>query len=344
MVCEMTDKTRATERLDDSGIPRIPGLELRRYRGRRDLPAMAAVITRSREADGVELITTEEDLAAVFDEPLDFDPGTDVLVAEDEGRMVGLARVWREDREDGRKVYGHSVELLREWRVRGVREELFLHNERHIRRIAKKDGREITGFLRLWANDSDNEWRSVVERNGYRPVQHELDMVRALDEIPETPLPDGFDIRPVIPEHYSEIWEADMESSRQDWDFSESKWDEGHFKAFMKTSTFQPGLWQVAWNGETLAGMVLNYIVEEENRQLGKKRGHTEHVSVREQYRGRGLARALLARSFKVLKDHGMDEAMLGMEVENPHDPLRLYEGMGYRVVKHYTWYQKPLS
>jgi len=31
------------------------------------------------------------------------------------------------------------------------------------------------------------------------------------------------------------------------------------------------------------------------------------------------------------------------MEVENPHNPLRLYEGMGFRTVKHYTWYQKPV-
>jgi len=340
----MTHKEKWTGQLEIADLPTIPGLKLRRYRGKDDLVAIAAVMTRSREADGVDFVTTEEDLATDFDNPLDFDPQADILVVDAEGIMIGLARVRREDREDGRKVYGHSVELLQEWRGRGIREELFLYNERHIRRIAKKDGRERTSFFQLWANDSDNEWKSIIERNGYRPAQHELDMVRNLDQIPEMPLPAGFEIRPVRPDHYGKIWEADKEASRLDWDFSENKWDDEHFKVFMRTNAFQPDLWQVAWKGEMLAGMVLNYIVEEENRQTGRKQGHTEHVFVREQYRGRGLARALLASSFKVLKDHGMDEATLGMEVENPHDPLRLYEGMGFRVVKHFTWYEKPLS
>lgn len=341
-VCEMTDRKRQPEDLEETGLPTIPELTLRRYRGDEDFPAMATVMTRSREADGVDFVTTEQDLAVSFDDPLDFDPQADILVAEADGKMIGLARVWRENRESGR-AYGHSVELLQEWRGRGIREKLFLYNERHIRKIVKKDGDEGAAFIELWANDSDNDWKSIAVSNGYRPVQHVLEMVRSLDEIPEMPLAAGFETRPVGREHYRKIWEADKEASRHDRDFSENKWDDRHFQSFMKTSVFQPDLWQVAWDGETLAGMVLNYIVEEENRQLGKKRGHTEHVFVREQYRGRGLARALLARSLKVLKDHGMDEAVLDMEVENPYDPLRLYEGLGFRVAKHFTWYQKPL-
>jgi mycothiol synthase len=340
----MTGRERQATDFGTADFPAIRGVTLRRYRGERGLSAIVEVINLSRRADGVDFVVTRDDLAAQFDDHVDFDPEEDVLVAEVDGKMIGLARVWRENREDGRRMYGHSVELLQEWRGRGIREELFLFNERHIRRIEKKASEEGASFFLLWANDLENDWKSIVERNGYRPAQHELDLVRSLDEIPEMPLPTGFEIRPVKPEHYGKIWEADRESSRLDWDFSENKWDDEHFKAFMKTNAFQPDLWQVAWNGETLAGMVLNYIVDEENQQLGKKQGHTEHVFVREQYRHRGLARALLARSFRVLKEHGMDEATLGMEVENPHDPLRLYEGMGFRVVRHYTWYQKSLS
>ena len=342
LVHEMPVKVGRSEVSDDAVIPTIPGLKFRRYHGKGDLAAMAAVITHSRKADGVDLVTTETDLAEKFEHPLDFDPQSDVLIAESDDRMVGLARVWREDRRQG-IAYGHSVELLSEWRRVGVREELFLYNERHIRSLAKADVEGRPAFFLLWAQDSANEWKSVVEKNGYEPVQHELDMVRSLDELPDMPLPEGFEIRPVRPEHYADIWASIKESSLQDWDFAEDRWDEEHFRAWKKLSTFQPDLWQVGWNGETLAGTVLNYILEEENRELGTRRGHTEDVFVREAYRHKGLARALLARSFRVLKDRGMDEAMLGMEVENPHDPLRLYEGMGYRVVRHFTWYQKPI-
>lgn len=340
----MKSGERISNGTDAASFPTIQGLTFRRYRGKADLTSMAALMTSSREADGIDYVTTEEDLIAQFDNPLDFDPQTDILIAEAGGRMIGFARVWCEDREDGKRVYCNSVELLKEWRGRGIREELFLYNERNIRRRAKEEGKEGVGFFELWANDSENEWKSIVLANGYRPVQHVLDMVRSLDEISEMPLPAGFEIRPVVPAQYGTIWEASKEACLQDWDFSENEWDDEHFEAFKKSSSFQPDLWQVAWDGDTLAGMVLNYIVEEENQQFERRRGHTENVFVREQYRGRGLARALLARSFKILRDQGMKEAMLGMEVENPHDPLRLYEGMGFRVVKHFTWYHKPVS
>lgn len=324
-------------------FPAIQGLTTRRYQGKGDLAAMAEVMTRSREADGVDYITTESDLTAQFDEPTDFDPKVDIIIVEAAGKTIGLARVWRENRGEGKRIYGHSVELLKEWRGLGIREALFRYNENHIRRIANAHDAAGAGFFELWANDADNEWKSIVVDNGYKPVQHEIEMVRSLDSIPEMPLPEGFEIRPVVPEHLGEIQKACNESMQKDWNYSEKMWDDAHFEVFKKTHAFQPDLWQVAWKGSTLAGMILNYIVDEENRQSERKSGHTEHVFVRERFRGRGLARALLARSFRILKDRGIDDATLGMEVENPHDPMRLYEGMGFKVVKHFTWYHKPI-
>ena len=324
-------------------FPDIRGMTLRRYRGKEDLRAMADVITLSRGADGVDFVTTESDLEEQFSDPSDFDPKTDVVIVEAEGKIIGIARLWRQDREGGKKVFDHSVELLDEWRDRGIREALFLHNERRIRSIAATANLGEV-FLELWANDSDNDWKSIILSNGYEPVQHEIDMVRDLKDIPDMPLPEGIEIRPVRSEHLPKIWEAVGEANRDDWDYSEERYDDKHFEAFKKTKEFQPQLWQVAWKGDTLAGMILNYIIDEENARFNWKQGHTEYVFVREQFRGTGLGRALLAQSFRVLKEHGMDEATLGMEVENPHDPLRLYEGMGFKVTRHFTWYRKRLA
>ena len=340
----MAGDEEQTDDFEIADFPAIHGLTLRRYLGTGDIPAMVAVTNQSRAADGVDFITTEGDIKADFSNPLDFNPKSDVLIVEIDGNMVGLARVTWENREDGKKSYRHSAELLKEWRGKGIREALFLHNERHILRIAKMDDEEGARHMELWAKDTDNEWKSIIVNNGYREVQHVIDMVRSLDDIPEMPLPDGFEIRPVRPEHHRKIWEACRESKQKEWDYSDSIWDDEHFEAFKKTSVFQPDLWQVAWKGDTLAGMVLNYIVDEENRHVERKYGHTEHVFVREQYRGKGLARALLASSFHVLKDRGMDDATLGMEIENPHDPIRLYEGMGFTIIEHYTWYRKPIA
>lgn len=323
-------------------LPPFPGVRFRRFRGQEDFAPMAAVITRSREADGFELAKSADELAADFEHPTDFDPATDVLVAEVEGRIVGLARMWRNVRANGTLEYEHSVDLVREWRGRGLREALFEHNERHALAVATQVPKERPRALLVWANDEENEWKDVAIRHGYRPVQHVIDLVRSLDDIPEIPLPAGIEVRPVAEDHYRAVWDALREASRLDWDYSESRWDDAHLEAARHSPEFQPDLWQVAWDGDTLVGTVLPYILAEENARYGWRRGHTESVVVREGYRGRGIARALLARALRDLKDRGMEEATLGMEVENPHGPLRLYEAMGFRVVKHFTWYEKP--
>ena len=57
-----------------------------------------------------------------------------------------------------------------------------------------------------------------------------------------------------------------------------------------------------------------------------------------------GLARALIARSFHVLKKQGMTEAAIGVDTENPSGALRLYEGMGFRPVKRNSVYRKLME
>jgi len=340
----MTEDEERADEAEPSALPTIPGLTFRRCQGLDDLPEIARVMNLSREADGVDHVTTAADLTAVYSMPLDFDPKADVVMAEADGELVGLARIWREDRRDGKKVYGQSVELVPGWHGKGIREGLFRYNEEHVRSISSKDSEGGPVFLELWTNDPPNDWKSIVEGRGYTPVQHELDMMRSLDEIPDIPLPEGLEIRPVRPEQYDVVREVSREAWKDVWDSSKDDWNEEYFEAYMKKSIFRPELWQVAWKGNTLAGMVLNYIVDKENRELGTRRGHTEYVFVREEFRGMGLARALLARSFKVLKDQGMEEAMLSVLVENPHKALRVYEGIGYRTVKHFTWFQKPIA
>ena len=58
----------------------------------------------------------------------------------------------------------------------------------------------------------------------------------------------------------------------------------------------------------------------------------------------RGLARALIARSFQAIKEQGMTEAALGVDTQNPSGARQIYESMGFRPVKSHTLYRKPLD
>ena len=73
-------------------------------------------------------------------------------------------------------------------------------------------------------------------------------------------------------------------------------------------------------------------------------RGYTENISVRRPWRRRGLARALIAASFPLLRARGMTEAALGVDTENLSGALRVYESCGFQSVSRETLYRKPLD
>lgn len=45
-----------------------------------------------------------------------------------------------------------------------------------------------------------------------------------------------------------------------------------------------------------------------------------------------------------MFKEMGMEETALGVDTENPNGALRLYEGVGYQVVKHHMTYRKAMA
>jgi GNAT superfamily N-acetyltransferase len=183
----------------------------------------------------------------------------------------------------------------------------------------------------------------LVTDLGYGPVRYGYEMVRPdLENIPDLPLPEGLEVRPVKPEHYRLIWQALNEAFKDHWGSVE--WREEWLEEWMESPTFNPDLWQVAWDGDQVAGTVLNFINHKENEEYDRKRGWTEYICVRRPWRRQGLAKALIARSLHVVKEQGMTEAALGVDTQNPNGALQLYEGMGFRPVKHYTTYRKPLD
>jgi ribosomal protein S18 acetylase RimI-like enzyme len=323
--------------------PAIPGLTFRHFRGEGDYPAVVAVIEGSKEADQIEHTETLEDIACHYRHLMNCDPYQDVLLVEMNGKVIGHARVWWIQRSDGTRTYNHFAILLPYWRGQNIRQAMLRHNERRLREIASAHPKDMPRFLEVWAGDAEVDWVSLLVKEGYKPIRYSFEMVRPnLEDIPNLPLPEGLEVRPAKPEHYRSIYGAAVEAFQDHW--GAIGWREEEFKEWQEQSFFSPDLWQVAWDGDEVAGMILNFIHKKENKEFNRKRGYTETICVRRPWRKKGLARALLARSFKVLKDQGMAEAALGVDAENISGALRLYESTGFRTVKRHATYRKPLD
>ena len=347
----MTDSsnTGATESIAVKDAPAIPGLSFRHFDPDSDYPAMLAVNNGSKIADGQDHdLHTLETITYGYGTTRNHDPRKDVLVAEVGGKMVGYSRVFWDRELEGSRVYWHFGFVLPEWRGKGLGRAMIRWAEGHAREIEalQADRENVSALASTEARDNMAGLENLLKAEGYEPVRYEFHMETPdLDHIPDAAMPEGLEIRPAKPEHYKAIWEASYEAFRDHWGAGEV--DENDYNSWVTDPLLQPDLWVVAWDGDQVAGSILNYINHEYNARMGdrkgRKIGYTEDISVRRPWRKRGLARALLARSMQVHKERGMTQTALSVDTENPSGALRLYESMGYQVISKSTIYRKPL-
>jgi len=334
-----------SETITVPNAPLIPGLSFRRFRGESDINTLASVIQRSKDADLFNMLDTPEDIANDLRHLQNCDPSKDMLFVEVRGTAIGFCRCEWHERPGAVRTYEHVEHLVPEWRGKGLRHMMLRENERRLREIAKGHPSKYAKYFEVRTSFAQNHWKSLVEEEGYLPFRYHFWMVRPnLDNVPDLHLPEGLEVRPVEPRHHQVIFKAVGEAFRDEPNYAAEYWTEEGIKYFSESPEFRPEIWQVAWDGGDVAGGVLNFIYPEENKKLNRSWGWTGAIFVRRPYRNRGLASALIARSFGILKKEGMSEAALMVDSENPSGARRLYERMGFRLFSQFTLYRKPLS
>ena len=320
-------------------VPRIPGLRFRRSRDDTDYAALADLITACNLADEIDYVPTAESLRIEYENKADFDPGTDLVLAEVDGRLVGYGEASRQVR-DGLAVYWTFGSVLPELRRRGLGRAILRANERRLREVAERFDDPGGRRFGSWVNEREGGANELLGSEGYAPARYGLAMIRpSLDDLPETALPNGLELRPVEPAQHRAIFEADNEAFRDHWGHREAT--DADFAVMFESPDLDTSLWRIAWDGGEVAGSVLTWIWKAENATLGVRRGWLEHISVRRPWRRRGLATALIVSALAGLRDAGMTEAMLGVDAENLSGALRLYERLGFRVKDRSTNYRK---
>lgn len=319
--------------------PDVAGLTFRPFAGESDFAEMAAVLNASCAADGIDRIETPEAIAKTYARLDNCDRAADMVVAEIDGRVIGYGRVtWWQEHEGARR-YLPLCFIRPEHRNRGIGTAMLRHNEARLQQIAADHPRGPEDTFEAFSVDSDPGALALYEAFGYEPVFHEADLVRPhLEDILEAPMPDGLVVRTPSEEELRKVWEADQEAFRDH--IGAAPGTENDYLRFLEFEWFDPTLWRVAWDGDEVAGQVRSFINARENERFGRKRGWTEFISVRRPYRRQGLARSLLVQSLHALKERGMEEAALGVLTENLHGAFRLYESVGFRVVRRtiYLW------
>ncbi len=317
------------------------------FRPLRDLDDAALIVDiRSRCAgpDGVDPLSTLEyvpsldEQRASISRTLAHGNQDNWRLVETGGQVVACATIASWTENDGTAIYLSLGWVLPEWRKRGIGTALLRWAEDRARRLAASDATAARAELAGNASEAEVEATALLLDAGYQVVFTMLEMeTRLSHRLDEPPLPEGITIRPAAPEQFRAIGASVAESyhaSRPGGRFDVSATPE-EYAQFLAGAEHDPALWQVAWDGEQVAGQALSVV----------ERGRAEvfEVSVRPGWRRRGLARALLTRGLNVLFERGVEVARLHTQAENPDRASALYESVGFRTVKRFPRYRKPL-
>ncbi len=321
-------------------------IRFRPFAGREDFAKMATLIQEINIAEGNQLWATAEDVERNYSHLVNSKPETDMLMAEDaQGKLVAYARVGWELDDEKQQVFGFPFNIHPTEQNPELHRHFLSWVETRAREVAEdtkaSEKRILRSFLRNL--EIDHVMQAALEAEGFRTVRFMNRMSRDLNEpIEIPPMPAGLEVRAVPEAHYRTVANALDEAFQDHW--GHSPLNEEAYKAWRASPTFDPSLWQVAWDGDQVAGGVLNMIDEDANKQFNIRRGFTDPIFTRRPWRKRGLARALIMRSLQLLKDKGMTEAMLGVDTQNPSGAFALYESCGFKPVVRSAIYEKDIS
>jgi mycothiol synthase len=307
-----------------------------------DWEAIADVVNAARRADDIAEVRTAENLADEYRDSESFVLERDSLVAEAGGRVIawGIGYVTVRDDVLTGETFG---DVHPDWRRRGVGGRLMDRNLARLAEAMARDPRPGAREYRTYCMEVEAGDIALIRSRGYVPVRFGFEMRRYLTgALPEIAIPDGFVVRPPVEAEYRAVFDADDEAFGDHWGHRAA--EEADFQSRFYGPDMDPSMYLVAWDGDQVAGVVMNAIFAEENAEIGVRRGWLEHVSVRRPWRGRGVAKALCAASFKLLREKGIDEAWLGVDAANPTGALQLYENLGFGVVRRWYAYGRPLD
>jgi GNAT superfamily N-acetyltransferase len=317
--------------IDWEPLSSVPGLTFRHFAGEEDYSIRLDIANACKEVNHQDTVFTLEDIKNDELWTKNYDIHQHLVYVELDGTPVGyFANSW-ETEPDGKVIYYPFGSLLPDVWGRSIAALMLRYAEEQCRQIATDKHVGLNKRIRIWKKQKAVESVEFFKQHGYGIERNFYSMNRPIDlPLDPCPLPEGIEIRPVEPAHYRAIWDADNEAFRDHWGYSDPS--EEMYQAHLKDRLFQPHAWKIAWEGDQVVAGVHNIFDAEENETYERKRGYTEDIFTRRPWRGKGIAKALIAESIRMFRDMGMEETHLGVDADNTSGALRLYQNMGYQV------------
>jgi mycothiol synthase len=185
--------------------------------------------------------------------------------------------------------------------------------------------------------EEDSAATGLFERRGFEFVRRFCEMAIELEAAPVVPaLPAGFTLETFRLED-ARPFHAALNAAFQDhWEHHDVGFDRW-WQEKQRAQDFDPTLWFQIRDRDEIAATIRN----EPERNGG---GYVAALGVGRPWRGKGLGRALLLRTFAEFYSRGVSRVTLGVDAQSPTGATRLYESVGMTIEQATAVYEKTLA
>ncbi len=295
-----------------------------------DLEAVAELVRACETADDGEPEATSDDIRGEWQLP-GFRLADDAWIATTlEGGIVGYASVWeraaaRRFEADG---YTHP-----EYRGRGIGTRLITLTEARAQERMTATAAEHIAVLLNRVSHANREACHLLENEGYSAARYYWRMEIEVESPPAAVWPEGVRARSFRPGADERAVHSLVQDAFADnFDYSPMPF-EGWAALMVERESFDPELFVVAQADTEIVGAALSPRYE--------NTGWIRQLAVRREWRGRGIALALLQHVFREFWRRGQRRVGLVVDSYNRTGAKGLYERAGMRVVRQHDGYRK---
>ena len=287
------------------------------------------------KADHPHHLTTREGIERDFGLS-HFNPQQDSLIGfAPDGTLAAMGMVMSPPRREtlARSILIGGVHP--DYRGRGLGRELLAWQLGRARQQLATAAPTVPRWILAYTDESAHRTARLFRRLGMECARYFQSLERRLDQpIPDIDLEGDIRVVRFAPEFSQAAHEARDLSFRDHWasqPMSDEAWD-----SFVTSRKFRPDLSYLALadapDGTVkVVGFTLATVNEDDWVNQGYTGSHVDLVGVIDGWRGKHIARALLAAHLRAARTEGLARATLIVDSESPTGALNLYLGMGFQ-------------
>jgi len=268
------------------------------------------------------------------------DPGFDpvgMFIAELNGEPVGRVHSYVDKQREEKKGFIDGLGVAPQFRKRGIGRELV---KKAIESLRER-GMETAQCM---VRDDKPICKHLFDSMGFTLIRVFSKMRRKLDTMPSN-IGENKDVR--IRAMKEGIKDIELvrrlynEAFSEHFNFRPLTFEE--WKHWSKNPDFDREGWFFALLEDKPTGHVCTWIDSKFVKFKGIKRGSIDSIGVLKSYRRKGIGISLVLRALEYLKSREMTEVELGVDDLNEAAAIKLYEKVGFKVIRKVLTYQKKI-